>query len=95
MAYTSEDVQTLVDLYSAEELQSRLRFLVEMRNKGISSDSYQGNQVVFRTRDDLTEEIRLYRAAWKTATTGAPATGSTRAFRILDGYGLRCEGNER
>lgn len=95
MAHTKDDVLTIVDLYPPGDIQDRLRFLVEMKNKGIASDVYKGNQVVFRSAADLQEEIRLYRAAWLCATTGGAPQPTTRAFRILDGWGLRNEGDER
>ena len=95
MSYTADDVQTLIDIYTPDEIRSRLRFLVEMRNKGISSDSYQGNQVIFRSRADLTEEIRIYRAAVQSLTNGTPPSGSLEGFRILNGWGRRHEDYER
>jgi hypothetical protein len=85
----------LLKLYDAAEIRSRLKFLVEMRNKGISSDSYQGNQVVFRSRADLSAEIDLYDAADECIVKGVQPVGSGRAFRVLDGFGLRTEGDFR
>ncbi len=93
--YTAQDVQDLINAYTLQELQAKLRFLLDMRAAGVSSDTYQGNAVNFRTIEDLTSVIRLHSAAVTSITTNTPPVGSMRGFRVLDGYGLRREGYYR
>jgi hypothetical protein len=82
-------VLSLVDLYTPDEIKARLKFLTDMRGLGVKSDTYQGQQVFFNTRAELTDEINLYRAARVYLLTGVMPPLPGQAFRILDGYGLR------